>query len=732
MKIFQLKYLRISKNTFLKNFVLIAILVLFCSIGHSEDYYELEENWNSVSGVPKVLSVRSKLNRESNQKVYWGLAATLGKDWPSSDDKRNKEYIDWLCRLGFNFQRINGLDFKRIKLFNTWQKTPGLLPQGIEPILGFINELKKNSVDYSLSINTSSDKLSGFDVVKNAHQVAHKRYKYSQIIEPIAIQASYDWHRAVYAQYLEVGKSLAEDEDNIYITAIGEDSLVGGYFANKGRFIGRELNQKLNPLFTSYLNNKYENTSDFYNSWRIDSIFKKRSIGSLEDGVHLPSLKEFENLPTSAKRDVLTFLVEKDTEYADGLHRVLDQLGYNGLYTFTNDWYGPAVLNTNAITGSFIDIHAYFDHSVLNRKSKPPTETIRNQSFIQNVKVRKDGYIEPYGKNIYHLFASSVKNLPLIVSEWNQAAWSEYAYEGPLLITAYASLQGYKGLMMHTLRRWDMTIDQSFSSDSFSMIGNPVMLALSPILSYVYRNQIIRQAKTSIDIVLSESKKELMDLAGNVGLNMGSFYKYASLNTGFIHKINIVPVGRKSKGEPLSLSGCCNFESDTGEIKLYLEDNSPRLEINTPQFRAVAGATPPEGISLSGQNIKIEGHGAVTILSLDNQPIENSKDILIAAVRDFKNSNMKVKTIKRGPVGKALSVENSGGEPVLMGRVRGFVELKLDHEDEMSVDAVSFSGKLKPVSFDKKENSVNSQYYILKLDREDAPWYRIKSKNKSF
>ncbi|WP_321413122.1 hypothetical protein [uncultured Desulfobacter sp.] len=713
-----------------KKSFLTAVFVLISSFVYADDYYPLENDWNRVWGAPKILSTKPDHMKSPDQTFYWGIATGIGKDWPYSDKRKNDQYINWLCRAGFNFQRIFGIDFRRNKLVCTWKKSPALFSESLKPIKDLIEELTESSIPYSLSINGISNKIDGVNLIKNAYPVSYKQYKYSQIIEPAAIELTLDWYRFLYAQKLEDGKSFAEDEDNYYITALGEDSLLSGYFFNKGRFLGLALEQELSRLFTSYLIEKYTSSEAFYNSWQIDTDFEKAMIGSLEDGVNLPPVKTYDTLPNTAKRDIISFFVEKDTAYAKGIRRVLDQEGFKGRFTFTNDWYGPAVLNTNATTGNLIDIHAYFDHSAKKRAGKITKEVIRNQSFIQQVNIRKDGFILPYKKNMYHMFASSVKNLPLIVSEWNHAAWSEYAYEGPLLITAYASLQGYKGLMLHTMRRWDMNIDQTFSNDSFAVLGNPVMLALSPTLSYVYRNQKIKPAKSSVDIVLSETTQDLMALAGDVGLNMGDFYKYAALNNGFVHKINIIPVGEKNTETPISNPKSCNFISDTGEIKLYLDDSHPRLEIDTPEFKAIAGTTPPEGINLGDQCITIHGHGVVTILSLDNHSIGSSKDLLVTAVRDFKNSNMKVKKLKKfRHIKDATLIEDSGRAPVLMRRVHGSIEFKLAHADTMQAQAVSFSGKTKQTILNKKKTSGTIQSSILKLDQEAAPWYRIKSIN---
>lgn len=659
---------------------------------------------------------------------FWGLAVTVSKDFPPIDKKEAKTVVRKLSKYGINLVRLNGLDFVRIGLYKNWINNNTLDKKVMDRLDFFISLLRNAGIYYSLSINNASLKgRYGGKITPNGHPVKHKKYKYVQLYDERIIERVVKWCRDFYAhKNTYTNLTYAQDPANIYVTAVGEDSMFNGYFRKNAQYLGDEQRLRLQEGFDEYLAQKNGAVKDTeINGWR------REETGKIRKQADLVKPDDLAEAGQKRSRDLVRFLYQLDKDYAVRMHKALMDAGYKGLFTVTNDWYGYASLLLNAEAGDFIDMHGYFD-PLLRVKAKGggrPTEMVRNVSYLASPYYAKNGDVKALEANFYRFFAGAVENKPLLISEWNHSAWSQYAYEGPIMLTAYSALQGWSGMVIHTYLSNDLGFKSSYSSNSLAVSGNPVLMSLSPTLALASTKGYIKESESLVPVTIATNKEELWDAVLRDKLDPLRRKNGVSYNSGFIHKIRVRLLGveedvdRKREETAGSV-----WRSDTGEITWYhSKPEEALLTVDTPKFQAALGRLDNVEARLSNIEISLKEHGAVTAIALDDQPLSESTSILLTAVSSFKNSNAVKESVRKFRRWRNLThIIRPGEAPTLMKRVVGSVVFKSRNKNMPQVYGVAVDGGLQPVQLVKSGDGQNDNGSVkFGLGTVDTPWYWI-------
>ena len=718
----------------------------FANAADAQQYYNFtipwDDNYNNVISAmnaidDKPAGTHGVLKTSADQLIFedgtaaefWGVAITVSKKFPPKNKIDTKKIINKLKKYGFNLVRINGLDFPRYNLYHSWLKTGKLDKDIMDRLDYFIAELKKSGIYYSLSINNSSLKAKEiYKVSSNGHKIRHKQYKFVQLYDEKVIERVIDWHKVFYGHINEYTKvSYAKDSANIFVTAIGEDSIFNGYFNYHNEFLTDKNFTDLQLKFNDFLRSKYKTSENVSVAWEGDL----KPVESLEkNNIKLVTANNIAKVNKHKSNDVILFLSDIDRSYANRIRDVLKGVGYLGLFAGTNDWYGYSSLKINQDIGDFIDMHGYFDPMIRNRHNGKRIEYTRNTSYISGPAALSQGneVVEEFDKSLYTFFASAVENKPLMITEWNHSAWSDYTYEGPLLLTAYSSLQGYNSMVIHSYFSMKLNYDAEYSDNSLVASGNPVLMSLSPTLSLAFRNSYISESPSFSPVMIAANNEQLNDAMIRDRLNKLNRRNGLPYNYGFMKKIRMRLVGAKDNSASSLKFPDNQWLSDTGQISWnFANHNRSYFSVNTKKFQLLAGQLSNVNANLDNIKVSLTDHGAVTAISLDDVELGKSSSILVTAVSSFKNTGMVTgKVPKYRKWQKLKSIINSGVTPIMMKRVQGHFELETSNNKRVVVSGVNLDGTYDNIKVDNHLIAENKHVVSFNLGSVDTPWYWIK------
>lgn len=664
---------------------------------------------------------------------FWGIGIALSARIPPEfppDKETAKSVIRKLAGFGFNHVRFVGFDNTATEVFRSWRKTGKLDSLTMDRFDYFVSELRKSGIYYSLSINNSAvailDPVDG--VLKNdAARTPLWRYKHVRMIDEKAVNAITAWYRAFFSHVNPyTGLSYAADPANVYVSAANEDSIFEPYFNNFSHFSAASV-ALLEKKFNEYLAKRYESEDMLRSAWR------ERGKPGLRDNEHpgagtvaLVEYKKLARYSSNRVRDTMRFLVDVDFRYADRIRETLEETGYHGLFSATNNWYGYGSLYANHLTGNYIDLHGYLDHP-RHRKWPVQSESISNRSYLAQSFSGEDpkaySLLKDFAFPLGRTFISSPLDRPLVISEWNHAAWSDFAYEGPVLLTAYAAFQGYPILNIHTyFNHPDPDPREEHVKYGLTASGNPVLMALAPSLSLAFVKGYIKEPEKFVLIKHGRNEDDFLDFIAQNGMAKSNGSPRYPVSLGLTHKIRKVLHGQGDSAAGVGIVRDEIASTVTGEIVWNRADAAhPVFQINTPKFKAFAGNVNNKTITLGNVAITPNDHGAITIVSLDDLPLADSKNILVTAAQSFKNSGMKWVDSRN-----SRTVLSPGFAPALMNYVRGRLVLNTSHRHPPKIQGILPDGNtvnFEDVAFLKGKNGTGR--LEIKLGTIPTPWYWI-------
>lgn len=683
------------------------------------------ESLNSSLEAPLIVDGNSIYDQEGDKAKFWGMAITVSKSFPPKSKKDIQSVVKKISNYGFNLVRINGLDFPQYGLFKYWYKTGSLNRELIDRLDYFISELKKENIYYSFSINNSSLKLDLINGVNsNSHKTHHKKYKFVQLYDESSIETVLKWHKAFYThKNIYTNQRYIEDNDNLYITLIGEDSIYNGYFRQNGKYLSDENKQSLELLFNQYLKRKYISDAALNNAWgrKRDDLLSWVSESLDEGTIKLNDAKELRSVSWERANDVIQFLYSIDVKYGLKLKNKLKDWGYKGLVALTNDWYGYASVKANAEVGDFMDLHGYFDPMIYKNHNGERIELTRNTSYLA-LPAAQD--YKEFERNFNVFFSSAVDGKPVIISEWNHSSWSPYLYEGPVLLTAYSAFQGYSGLVIHTyFSTKDKGYKSSISNNSLLSQGNPVLMSLSPALSLMFRKNYISQSDNTEIIEIAKNNHEFIDLVRKEGLRLSNKKQSELLKTSFSKRTRV----KFPESELVSIDNTSKTVANT-----QLEWDSAAVgesffKIDADKAQGLVGLL--RNKKTNNIHSSIDGSGAILITSLDDKSIGLSNSVFLSAVSGFEYTDMrKVNIDKFRRWVNLTGIVDEGHLPVKMKKLSGKLTFISDNKSTASIYGVYLDGKLEKLPF-TIVYSIDGQKLTIDMHYIDTPWLWIRFDN---
>lgn len=520
------------------------------------------------------------------------------------------------------------------------------------------------------------------------------------------------------------------------ISILNDPALAGLIMVNEGglAFTNREgVPDVLRPRFADWLKKKYGNTAALTQAWP----------GELKSGESLETRSVAFPKPTAwtsqRMADTQQFFVDLEKSTADWMTQHLRQLGYKGTLTAYNNWKSPAA---HVSRGQFdwTDMHNYFAE---------PTNDIQPGSVMKQDSLLSDsaGYLRDLAASRHIGKAFSVTEFGQIF--WNKyrresglAVPAYAAFQGwdGICQHAHAISLSYEN---GTLRK-DLI-------GPFNVALDPVARAGETLAALLYARGDVAPAKHMVGIKLTprfvynenahlgnipgdlsrlslvtgigldwqgrmERRYDAQAVPGNNGLTIAGnataektagqslaatvdtlASKYASNLGPQIGKSSFVVDNRwVSRVDALRKSGLIGaenqtnpatgiYQTDTGQV--VMDTQRKRLSVVTPNTEAVVFDS-PEPITL--HNLKVEqadGPALISVSSMDGQPLNASKRMLVILATDARNSGMRFSDTAE------TTLLDLGKKPVVIRAATIKLKLKNQNAAKLEVFSNTLRGK---------------------------------------
>ena len=446
---------------------------------------------------------------------------------------------------------------------------------------------------------------------------------------------------------------------------------------------------------------------------------------------------------------MVRFFFELERRYYGEMRKQLKEIGIKVPITGTNQTFCPASTYADAVN-DFMSRNNYWCHPNVHAQ---PFFTFRNLAMV-NSDVPKTS------NPVAEVASSTVAGKPMIVPEFNFPWPIEYRAEGLLLMTAYACLQDWDGLLFFAYNPERKTLEW------FGNQSDPVRWGEFPAAALMFHRQDVAVAKNTVHVAYAES--DVFTAAPSHGRARSSPFRFLS----YVSKVrncyfeetyegdaDVVVVPRESPAERYAKAqrvvfladragakpeaagkeadpiadyrrfaesakkgGLLEYDdfaplektytSDTGQ--LALDRGRGVFTVNTPRTKAAVGFLGEAGpIDLGGVTVDCATpFAAVVAVSLDDKPLGASQRVLVTAVARAENTGQAFYRNKR-------SVPQRGRLPVIVEPVR--CELRIKVPGAASVYPLDETGRRRG----RMAASSASGTLHVSLDEARSPWCEV-------
>lgn len=330
------------------------------------------------------------------------------------------------------------------------------------------------------------------------------------------------------------------------------------------------------------------------------------------------------------------------------------------------NWTRNASHLTAQMTGDFIDSHAYYYSFGLWRDG--------SRKFMNSPMTGSTGNMLP------SLAFYKVQDKPFFVSEWDNVWPNEWRAEGPLLMAAAGSFQGWGGFAIHTYRYIpDENVDMIakpitantiggvyYRGGSFDTFNDPAKYGLFYHAALIIRRGDVKQGGKTVNIKLDDP----VATAGKALQLTVEKHKVETVLPGMSPKGDII----KEPNEQVTDAGKGEVLSDTKEMYRNLKNITGWID--TPNTKAIYGFVGKEGdIQLNNVKINVKTDFAtIAISTLTNEPITSSTNMLLTAVGRAENTNMKYND-------ERTQILDVGHGPVLVEIIEAVIEIQTNKKN---------------------------------------------------
>ena len=641
------------------------------------------------------------LSNTNEEIKFWGT--NLGGDQILMEKKDAEAIADRIAASGFNIVRIHN--------FDTTSDSRGILRVNPDTNKIDVDPVKMNKLCYLLT------QLKNRGIYWYLDQsVSRPIYEQDEVDyhDTTSMFPSGFWNQSLIDVQNEYSNSLLGYVNPYTGTKLSDDPALAMIdLTNEKEIFNMDLDAsagyyaELRTKFNDWLKTKYSSRTQLLLAWYKSG---KTGLKTTEDpwstdkpvDIMSPSDGGY-NLSPARNKDSTEFLtkVQKDfcatrTEYLKNTVGVKCPISGGTAFGWAQTQLYYALSDND-----YLSMHQYWAH---------PTGFI-SQAGVQYD--RRSQFEVPYNTSdendslglIGTLSATRVYGMPYVIDEWNLCPPNSHTSEGPMLMSAYSSLNNWNALHFAFGGKGyieQLNAGEDFSYDNpFSSAENPIQTAVFPTASIMFQRGDVTEANSGYYSMIEKSDLYVCEgtgiwvgthflpsrYNGHLGLigKTGSAYNVDGLSNGIVNDENL-----KTTADSVD-SGDRRFVSSTNELTADLTNKF--FTANTDGTQVVSGFIGGKTVSLNDIDFKINNDYAtvsLTSIDKDNSSIKNANSLLLTLageaqpygqisekVADSNNNEIKV-------VGKA---------PLMTEQITGEITLKLS--GNYSVYALTSSGERK-------------------------------------
>jgi len=425
----------------------------------------------------------------------------------------------------------------------------------------------------------------------------------------------------------------------IFSEIVNESSL---FYADRNKDLSPAAIKKLDEKFNEFLKQKYGSDEKLKEVWIKDGCslqegesLDKKSVSREQFKVNWGSWDTMFEASCSARAsDTKRFYAETEKKFYDKMINRLKEKGYKALLTGSNHWeLWDAELALNA-QYDFIDRHSYWDH---------PSG---GWSMHENINFTNSPVLKSRLNTVAELAHCRILDKPFTVSEWNWLLPNRYRSGGPVIMSAYAKLQGWNAMMQF---EFGTVAPQNILENFTDFSRSPETLSQWIPAALIFRNNYLSESGAVSASYLSEN--DIYDNPSTAFKLAGGSYE-APLSMKVAKTLD---ESKKTSDAPAIESEAV---SDTKELFWNLDDGVFR--INAPKIQGATGFLKGQKLKFKNFNLKcLTNYASVYLYSLDGKNISEADKIVLHASGISENSS-----VKYGPAGN--SVVYGGSSPIII------------------------------------------------------------------
>ena len=601
-----------------------------------------------------------------------------------------------LAKLGVNLVRIHGLDYKqkswgaqdRPGLFGpaSWRAgTTELYPEAARRLDLFIAQCKAHRVYVQLDLMTSrtfapADGVPDLDALLRVTPW-HKTRLFVSSYEPrmLALQKRFQTQLLTHLNP-HTGLRLADDPVVASVELKNEEGLLYCGFT-RGMYEGypARYQELLAGLWSQWLQSEYADSDQLRAAWAEKGrtgLGRPERLGAV---AFAPEARDIGPYSRGRHRDMIRFLTQLVVKYQDGMVAHLRSLGVKCPIRDTQALPRPCQMRVQSRL-DYVDAHSYWGAPL-------------DQAMVRST-----------GGNLVSPGFLAVEGKPMSVSEYNAPSGQVYRAEMPILFAAYAALQDWDSITLHSYGgaagRIDATALQFHYIASY---GDTALIPQFPVAAKIFREGLVGPARRAVHIRYT---REECDRGGSVSARVAP-------ETVLIHRVRTTgfdaegPLQTRAPATPKS-----PYVSDTGE--LAWDAAAGLVTVQSPQVEAAVGFLGGRTVKLRYMALRSETEfAAISLVARDGQPLRSCGSMLLTAVARAENTGA---VWDQGHT----RVLGYGRAPVLAEPVAAEVELRT--REPVRVFALDCTGKRSgAIEVERAEDSVR-----LRLDPSAGTvWYEI-------
>lgn len=664
-------------------------------------------------------------------------------------------YVKQYRLHGYNMAR---LDFLEAILMESRKQDFDYNPEQLDRFYYLVAALKRNGM--YLILNGLSNGNGGYGNVDErwlGKKGLHQRLYFEA-------EAQAHWKKLISTMYGAVnpytGMTILKDPVLAGVILVNENNLV---FVNRP-----EVLTSSKPYFSQWLKTKYGNQYALKKAWGNEL--------AAEENIDLNQINFPKTDAWTSRRmaDTQQFYNETEKKTADWMTQYLRQQGFKGQVTSYNFWHAPAA---QATRGQFdwVDMHNYF---------AAPEYLSANRTRVRQDSMLKDGagYVRELAAAKHISKAYTVTEHGQIF--WNEyrrenglalpayaalQSWDGICQHSHAINLSYAEYAGDKNLMnaysvgTDPISRATETLaallylrgdvapakhnisvklmpDDAFNKSAH--LGNtPSDVSKLSLLTGVGLDWQGKAAANNYDAQINFNNPGLrlnknglvkqIKPSQNFGLALDDVAKKFTGNLAYkISKVKLIAddrwAARIQSLRDAQLIGATNitnaeqgiYQSDTGEITLNSQQKL--MTVITPKTEAIVFDEPKPTNLKQLSILHADSPALVAISATDNQPLANSKRMLLILSTDARNTDMVFDDVAK------TTLSDLGKPPVLIRVAKVKLALKTPYKNLLKVFSTNLRGQRQDaINLKQTESSIEFELDISKLTHGATTYFEI-------